>query len=260
MRKMTGFQRTVVGLAAVIVALRMFFPVTAPPVLIGGVWVARALLAPTLLHVVGVVVLAAAVFILFPSPSWRGSVWWLGTGSLLAGWLFYVAFIIAGLQVGIANSWNINWHAAWLAVGGLLILAMLTGLWTVARRRQTLTPIMKTLAGGVLVVGLLMVTMAMRAVLRPPAVGFNDALAITSPVIHWEDVDPEVSRLKCKEAHEALVRFRQKYPKGLPLARPSGYVMESAPTLPDKDLARIILAQYPQYEDLLGAFVAGLCD
>ena len=98
MHKMTGFQRTVAGLAAVIVALRMFFPVTAPSVIRGVGIEPRALLAPTLLHVVGIIVLAAAVFILFPSLSWRGSLWWLATGVLLAGWLSYAAFAIAGMN------------------------------------------------------------------------------------------------------------------------------------------------------------------
>src|SRR5439155_20856942 len=113
MHKMTGFQRTVAGLAAVIVALRMFFPVTAPSVIRGVGIEPRALLAPTLLHVVGIIVLAAAVFILFPSLSWRGSLWWLATGVLLAGWLSYAAFAIAGMrEVGIATSWNeIDWRS-----------------------------------------------------------------------------------------------------------------------------------------------------
>jgi hypothetical protein len=67
---MTGFQRVIVGLAAMTVALRAFLPITTPVVTRSGTSV-QVLLAPTLLHIVGILVLAAAVFILFPSPHWR---------------------------------------------------------------------------------------------------------------------------------------------------------------------------------------------
>ncbi len=80
---MTGFQRLVIGMSAVLVAARMFFPV--------DLCVQRAFscvnVPVTLLHAGGMLVLAAAVIALFPSPSWRrlvGPAVFVATVSLLA--------------------------------------------------------------------------------------------------------------------------------------------------------------------------------
>jgi hypothetical protein len=153
---MTGFQRVVVGLAAVTVAIRAFLPVTR-----GGIE-SQVLLAPTLLHIIGIVVFAAAVFILFPSPSWRSFLRWVATVGLFVGWLSYVALAITLLrEVGIAASWDqINWRASVLGAGCLLILAALTWMWAMARMRRALTPLMKTVAGVIIVAGLFFVVLA----------------------------------------------------------------------------------------------------
>jgi hypothetical protein len=113
------------------------------------------------LHIVGIVVFAAAVFILFPSPSWRSFLRWAATIGLFVGWLSYVALAITLLRnLGIAASWNqINWRASVLGAGCLLILASLTWLWTMARMRRVLTPLMKTLTGVALVVGVFFVAL-----------------------------------------------------------------------------------------------------
>jgi hypothetical protein len=114
------------------------------------------------LHIVGIVVLAAAVFILFPSPRWRSFLPWGATVALFAGWLLYIALASTLLREGgIATSWDqINWRASVFGVGGLLILAAPTWLWITAQRRRVFTPLMKTLAGVILVVGLSFVTLA----------------------------------------------------------------------------------------------------
>ncbi len=202
--KMTGFQRVVVGLAALAVAIRAFLPVTAR---------SQVLLAPTLLHIVGIVVLAVAVFILFPSPRWRSFLLWAAAVALFAGWLLFIVLAIALLREGgIATSWDqINWRASVFGVGSLLILAALTWLWTIARRQRAFTPLMKTLAGVILLVGLSFVTLAgVLPLVRDPYANIFEKptspppapIAQTSPTFTFEPV-PAV--LTVKELTESIL-------------------------------------------------------
>ncbi len=85
---LTVFQRWVVAVAAILVALRVFFPIHYAP---GSIALRIDL---TLLHVVGIVVIAAALFFLMPTPS-RKVVWWTKLGLVLVVIVAVLAFVRA---------------------------------------------------------------------------------------------------------------------------------------------------------------------
>jgi small-conductance mechanosensitive channel len=85
---LTLFQRWVVAVAAILVALRLFFPIHYAP---GSIALRIDL---TLLHVVGIIVIAAALFFLMPTPS-RKVVWWTKLGLILVVIVVVLAFVRA---------------------------------------------------------------------------------------------------------------------------------------------------------------------
>ncbi len=153
MQRMTGFQRVVFGLAAVAIALRVFFPVTASVHVIRSIWREQALLAPTILHVVGILVLAGAVFALFPAPNWRRLVIpaiFVATASLVAlrvsfpvqtrmlegfttqvplsdsiSWTDRVIMTLGFYQTRQGLTLLPDWNITWLHVGVILLVAMI---------------------------------------------------------------------------------------------------------------------------------------
>jgi uncharacterized membrane protein YcjF (UPF0283 family) len=77
-----------VAVAAILVALRVFFPIHYAP---GSIALRIDL---TLLHVVGIIAVAAALFFLVPTPS-RKVVWWTKLGLMLVVIVVVLAFVRA---------------------------------------------------------------------------------------------------------------------------------------------------------------------
>lgn len=127
MRPMTTFRQCVIGVAAVLVAARVFFPVESMRRFGGTDF------ATTVLHVIGILVLASALWVLFPSPHAR-------TVVVIAGWLAYGAGVVIWLpslpetfpNIERAISYqnldlmHIDWVPTGLGLGALLLLIGLT--------------------------------------------------------------------------------------------------------------------------------------
>lgn len=136
---MTRFQQLVVFVAAVLLALRAFFPVqnyqAYPP---------RPDAASTLFQLLGIVIIAAAAYVLAPDPN-LPSLWSrvrksLPGAILLAAWLAYLYFALLGLgQYGLAPTLStVDWFPTTLAAVGLVLLLEISWRWMrvpgVARR------------------------------------------------------------------------------------------------------------------------------
>ncbi len=129
----TWVQRTVLGVTAVLVALRLIFPVQY--VTRDGL---RIDILATVLSVVGLLVLGLTTFVLAPSlDPQRLRV--LLPGTLLAGWFVYL--VIGGIwlaRYGIpASIRDVGWLPAGAAAEALLLLLWLTAVWTGFRLTTT---------------------------------------------------------------------------------------------------------------------------
>ncbi len=174
---MTGFQRVVVGVAAFLVAIRVFLPVQyvifegqrylvaywpdirtpagmAEP---GGLrgWPVTDVIT-TELHVVGILVLATGVFVLFPSPDFQRLRRSPPPAALMAGWIVYFLALASGawhygitpIVLLITSLWDpwaifvlrrttiLNWPATVAAVAPVIPLLWLTWVWWATRRRS----------------------------------------------------------------------------------------------------------------------------
>jgi hypothetical protein len=127
---MTGFQRVVAGSAACAIALRSFFPVN---------YRFGTDLYTTVLHLLGILAIAAALFFLVPSPDF-GRLWTTfgkrGLGAVLSiGWLAYLmATVVWWTNYGFPSSIRmVHWPATGAAIAAVSLLFWVSRVWL--RRR-----------------------------------------------------------------------------------------------------------------------------
>lgn len=127
--RLTEFQRAVLGVAAMLIALRLVFPVY---------WEYRIDVVGTLLQVLAVLALSAAVMLLGPSVGrWlrRAALAMLGPAVFL-GWASYLGGIVVAWAQGVRFGWPPDYALTGAAIGGPVILVWLTWQW----KRVTVRP------------------------------------------------------------------------------------------------------------------------
>jgi len=85
----TGFQRLVLSVTSILIAIRVFFPED---------------VSTTLFHVVGMLVLGTTVFVLLPSPNFRRVLRFLAFAGLLVAGLTLVVLVIASVDFARSQS------------------------------------------------------------------------------------------------------------------------------------------------------------
>ncbi len=145
--RMTKFQRGVMSIAAALIALRFFLPVQYETR-----YGPRTDALTTLLHVIGILVVAAAVAVLVPSPEVRRLQRFSPSAvALLVGWLIYLLAGAAGVvRYGIPTSIQaVDWLPTGLALEAFIVLVSLTAVWT-GLRATTAPGARRTVQIGVL--------------------------------------------------------------------------------------------------------------
>lgn len=144
--RVTTFQRGISGVAAGLVALRVFFPVQHPTS-----YGLRTDFSTTLLQVIGILVVASALFVLWPSPRLPRTLVDRLNVAVLIAWLVFLIVCINGFRPGgawvlssrpwtgdtLVTSWGfVDKGAIRLAIVGLTILLGLTGLGALGLTRK----------------------------------------------------------------------------------------------------------------------------